>query len=57
MVTKSNRNKAAQRIEKAKVAYDLAEKKTDSLLMRFAESPWTLVATLAALIVVIVLLL
>lgn len=44
MTTKSNRSKAAARIEKAKAAYGLAEEKTDNLLMRFAASPLTLAA-------------
>jgi uroporphyrinogen-III decarboxylase len=57
MVTKSNRSKAAERIKKVKSAYEKAEKKTDSMLVRFAESPWTLAATLAALIIMIGLLL
>ena len=56
MTTKANRSKAAERIEKAKVQYKLAEEKTDNLLMRFAESPWTLAACAAALVAVVIIL-
>jgi hypothetical protein len=56
MVTRSNRSKAAQRIENAKIAYGLAEKRTDSLLMRFADSPWTMaiIAVISVAILVLV---
>lgn len=56
MTTKANRSKAAERIEKAKAKYKLAEQETDNLLMRFAASPWTLAASAAALIAVVALL-
>ncbi len=56
MVTRSNRSKAAERIEKAKIAYGLAEKRADSLLMRFADSPWTMaiIAVICVAILVLV---
>lgn len=57
MTTKANRSKAAERIEKAKREYKLAEQKTDNLLLRFAESHWTLAACAAMLIAVVVILL
>jgi hypothetical protein len=56
MVTRNKRSMAQERIEKAKIAYDLAEKQTDNLLMRFAASPWTLAASAAMLVAVVVIL-
>lgn len=61
MTTKANRTRAASnRIEKAKKVYGLAEVKTDNVILRlassFAESPYTLVAALAALVAVVVVL-
>jgi len=63
MATKANRSRAAKvageaaaRIEKAKKVYGVAEVNVDNWLLRFAASPWTLAASAAALIGVIVLL-
>ena len=54
MTTKS---KASERIEKAKKVYGVAEVNVDNWLLRFAASPWTLAASAAMLIAVVVLLL
>lgn len=40
-------SKAAERIEKAKKQYGLAEEKTDSLLMRLVDSRYTLAIVVA----------
>lgn len=56
MAIKTVRKTVAERIEKAKKQYKLAEEKTDNLLMRFAASHWTLAASAAMLIAVVVLL-
>jgi hypothetical protein len=53
MVTKANRTKAAERIQKAKKKYKVAEDKTDSLLMRLIDIKYTLPIVLVACGVVI----
>lgn len=50
MVTKVNRTKAAERIEKAKQLHGLAESKTDSILVRLMDSPFTLAILCGAFI-------
>jgi hypothetical protein len=61
MTTKANRTRAAERIEKAKKAYGLAEVKADNVILRLAatvaNSPWTLVVVLATLLACIVVML
>lgn len=42
MVTKANRTRAQERIEKAKEVYGLAEAATDNLLQHLAKSPVSL---------------
>ena len=56
MAIKTARKMAAERIEKAEKQYKVAEEKTDNLLLRFAASHWTLAASAAMLIAVVVIL-
>ena len=55
MVTKSQRTKTAERIERAKRKYKVAEDVTDSVLLRLAASRWTLgiiIGVVAAVLIV-----
>lgn len=58
MATKANRTRAAERIEKAKKVYGLAEDKTDSVLLRLAAdlaaSPYTVIVVLVTFVACVV---